>query len=110
MNRILTALTLGIISSLSALVSPASADLLPTRGLALYADYRKEILRLGWKPKPSISSIHGWSEVICGNRLCNAHFVSENGKQSLVLSIWQEARPGRTDYYVAPSFEIEDAP
>ena len=29
---------------------------------------------------------------------------------TLVLSIWQEAMPGRTDYYVAPSFDLEDAP
>jgi hypothetical protein len=110
MNRIITTSTLFILSSLPALVSPASADLLPTRGLALYSEYRKEILSLGWKPKPSIFSNYGWPEVICGNRLCSAHFVSENGKQTLVLSIWQEARPGRTDYYVAPSFDLEDVP
>jgi hypothetical protein len=110
MNRIVAATTLVILSGLPTLVSPVSADLLPTRGLALYSDYRKEILRLGCKAKPSSSSIYGWPEVICGNRLCSAHFISGNGKQTLVLSIWQEAKPGRTDYYVAPGFDLEDAP
>ena len=110
MNSAIIASTLLILSSLSATVTPASADLLPTSGLALYSEYRKEILKIGWKPKLSISPIYGWPEVICGNRLCSAHFVSENGKQTLVLSIWPEARPGRTEYYVAPSFDLEDAP
>ena len=89
---------------------PADADLVPTTGLALYSDYRQEILKLGWKPKTIMVSdyIRGWPEVICGNRLCSATFVSENGKLILTLTIWPDVLPGRVEYYVAPSFDIKD--
>lgn len=89
---------------------PVSAELVPTTGLALYSAYRKEILKLGWKPKTVLvpDYVQGWPEVICGNRLCSATFASQNGKQVLTLSIWPDVKPGQTEYYVAPSFDIQD--
>jgi hypothetical protein len=88
----------------------ADADLVPTTGLALYSGYRQEILKLGWKPKTIMvpDYIRSWPEVICGNRLCTATFVSENGKQILTLSIWPDVLPGSVEYYVAPGFDIKD--
>jgi hypothetical protein len=84
------------------------AQLVPTKGLSLYSEYRREILNLGWKPKPSVvpDYVQGWPEIICGNRLCSAAFISPNGKQVLTLSVWFDVKPGRTDYYVAPAFDI----
>ena len=68
----------------------------------------EEILNLGWKPKPSIvpDYVPGWPEIICGNRLCSATFISPNGKQILTLSVWFDVKPGYINYYVAPDFDI----
>ena len=84
------------------------AQLVPTKGLSPYGEYRQEILNLGWKPKPSIvpDYVPGWPEIICGNRLCSATFISPNGKQILTLSVWFDVKPGHIDYYVAPAFDI----
>lgn len=106
-----TATVLLSTACLSLIGFPADANLVPTTGLALYSAYRQEIPKLGWKPKTIMvpDYVKGWPEVICGNRLCSATFASDNGKQTLTLSIWPEVKPGRIEYYVAPSFDIEDS-
>jgi hypothetical protein len=82
----------------------------PTNGLSSYAEYRQEILKSGWIPKQSaVSSVKGWSEVICGTKLCNANFTSSNGKKILSITIWVNVKSGKTEYYVAPAFNISEA-
>ena len=96
--------------SLVCIYHESNAQSIPTDGLSPYGKYRQEILQLGWKSKPSINPdyVPEWPELICGNRLCSATFISPNGKELLSLSIWPVVKPGHTDYYVAPAFDIID--
>lgn len=91
-------------------VSEAHPQLVPTRGLTPYEKYRQEIINLGWEPKPVAVSdyVPGWPEIICGNRICSATFISPNRKEILRLSVWFVMKPGKIEYYVAPAFDIFD--
>ncbi len=106
MNKVLCSLLLYF--SLGLISNHVKAQLLPTQNLTPYSDYRKEIIKLGWLPKATNSNDE-FEELSCGNSFCTAEFVSENKKQTLLLSVWFVVMPGKVEYFVAPSFEIIDS-
>lgn len=94
-------------------VYKSQADLLPLPidVLGKYEDYRRELLNKGWIPSPDPllnKDVPGLPEVICGNRLCTASFISQDKTQGLTLSLWFTYPSGGDQklLYVAPSFDL----
>jgi hypothetical protein len=97
-------------SILCALALPTQA--MPTEGLTPYSLYRKELIKMGWKPSPSEFKTNPleWPELGCGRTFCTAIFRSPAGKKTLKLSVWMKVGLDATKYYVAPAISFEDNP
>lgn len=82
---------------------PQSPIAVPYESMPDYAAYRGELLSKGWQPitnNPSISS-GGFSELVCGNRVCSADWVHNSGQRTISILIW----PDGDVYRVAPAIE-----
>jgi hypothetical protein len=62
----------------------------PTSALTPYPEFRRAMLKYGWKPDESYGDkMYGFPEVICGAHMCTARWNARNGK-SLLLTLWQD--------------------
>jgi hypothetical protein len=97
-----------LVFTLTSIVLPARSQLIPTNGLAPYGQYRKEIIKLGWIPMGNHSTKIEWPELLCGSHFCTGSFKSPGGKKELFVSVWVRAGLDKTEYYVAPQFNLRD--
>jgi len=85
-------------------------------GLSPYGLYRKELIKIGWRPVPNDFGKGGtpelteFPELICTRAFCTGIFRTPKGKKTLKLSVWMRVGLDKTEYYVAPRINYFDEP